>query len=51
MYCRDDVAKDRDIPPDYSEPCFPDIPDDFYQDKEPKKPKAKRVAKKWRSRK
>ena len=47
----DDVAKGREIPPDYSEPCFPDIPHDFYQDKEPEKPKAKKVAKKGRSRK
>jgi hypothetical protein len=47
----DDVAKGREIPPDYCEPCFPGIPDDFYQDKEPEKPKAKKVAKKGRSRK
>ena len=51
VQCVDDVAKGREIPPDYSEPCFPDIPDDFYQDKEPEKLKAKKVAKKGRSRK
>jgi hypothetical protein len=46
----DDVAKGREIHP-YSEPCFPDIPHAFYQEKQPRKPKAKRVAKKGRSRK
>jgi hypothetical protein len=37
--------------PDYSEPCFPDIPHDFYQEKQPRKPKVEKVAKKGRSRK
>ncbi len=37
--------------PDYSEPCFPDIPHDFYQEKQPGKPKVEKVAKKGRSRK
>ncbi len=46
-----DVAMGREIPPDYRKPCFPDIPSDFYKDKEPEKPKAKKVAKKGRSKK
>ncbi len=29
----DDVAKGQEIPPDYNEPAFPQIPPEFYADK------------------
>ena len=37
-----DVSKGREIPPQYNEPVFPQIPADFYSDD--KKPKAKNKA-------
>ena len=38
----DDVSNGREIPPQYNEPVFPQIPADFYSDD--KKPKAKNKA-------
>ena len=38
----DDVSKGREIPSQYNEPVFPQIPADFYSDV--KKPKAKNTA-------